>query len=416
MRISPLDIRKQNFKSKMRGADPEEVRIFLDVVATEYEQVLQDNAMMTERLRAQDARLAEYRQLEESMRNSLVTAERIANESRESSEREARRLVQDAHLRAERILEDARERLQLLIREIEMLRGKKEVFARRFWTLIESQVSILQEHMTDMAEVDSLRHKVARLAADAAESGERAGEGAPSETGERAEARPADRPGDRGTTRPAFDRPPDRAAARSADRPFERPADRGAERPAERRASPRPADRYQETRAQDARPPEARRPDPGVDPSDPADSGPKGSDQGSWFDREAGSGAPPRSLSEPAFRRQPVRSLEPDWPQTGRPGAAPAEPPGPAEPAAPARREMPKVLLGLFRGRQQQLPLDGEPSGDLPSDPESPDEGDDHRMIERREGFFELRAGEQAREPVRDASPRRQTDPADDRS
>jgi cell division initiation protein len=165
VRISPLDIRKQTFKTRMRGVDAEEVRIFLELVASEFESVLQENAMMAEKIRYQDERLAEYRDLEKSMRNSLVTAERIASESRETSEREANRIVQEAHMRAERILEDARERLQVLIREIELLKGKKEVYARRFWTLIEGQVGVLQEHMQDMGEVDQLRSKVEQIIA-----------------------------------------------------------------------------------------------------------------------------------------------------------------------------------------------------------------------------------------------------------
>jgi cell division initiation protein len=182
VRISPLDIRKQAFKKTMRGVDAEEVRVFLELVASEYEKVLQENAMMAERIRHQEERLHEYRELEKSMRNSLVTADRIASEARESSDREATRVVQDAQLRAERILEDARDRLQGLIREIEMLKGKKEVYARRFWTLIEGQLGVLQEHMEDLGEVDSLRRKVMQLMAETRPNTDlRGGEPAPAE-------------------------------------------------------------------------------------------------------------------------------------------------------------------------------------------------------------------------------------------
>lgn len=163
VRISPLDIRKQTFKKSMRGVDTEEVRIFLELVASEYEKVLQENAMMAERMRHQEERLEEYRDLEKSMRNSLVTAERIASESRAASEREAQRIVQDANIRAERILEGARERLQGLIREIEALRGKREAFLRRFITLIQSQIGVVGEHASDMEEVESLRREVENL-------------------------------------------------------------------------------------------------------------------------------------------------------------------------------------------------------------------------------------------------------------
>ena len=163
MKISPLDIRKQNFKRALRGVDPEEVRMFLEVVASEYEKVLQDNAMMAEKLRYQDQRLDEYRDLERSMRNSLVTADRIANESREASEREAGRIIQDAHTRAERILEDSRERLQKLVQDVESLRSKKDIYVRRFRTMLEAQLSVLNEQGQQFDEIHGLENSAHSL-------------------------------------------------------------------------------------------------------------------------------------------------------------------------------------------------------------------------------------------------------------
>ena len=163
MKISPLDIRKQNFKRALRGVDPEEVRMFLEVVASEYEKVLQDNAMMAEKLRYQEQRLDEYRELERSMRNSLVTADRIANESREASEREAGRIIQDAHTRAERILEDSRERLQKLVQDVESLRSKKDIYVRRFRTMLEAQLSVLNEQGQQFDEIHGLENSAHSL-------------------------------------------------------------------------------------------------------------------------------------------------------------------------------------------------------------------------------------------------------------
>lgn len=156
MKVSPLDIRKQSFKRTLRGVDPEEVRMFLELVASEYEKVVQDNAMMAEKLSYQEERLDEYRQLEKSLRNSLVTAERITAESREASDREAERIIGDAQKRAERILEDSRERLQRLVQEVESLRNKKEVYVRRFRTMIESQLGVLQENEQQFDEIETL--------------------------------------------------------------------------------------------------------------------------------------------------------------------------------------------------------------------------------------------------------------------
>ena len=53
MRITPHDIRKQQFTSKMlKGYDPQEVDAFLDDVAEDYEAVLKETALLKEQMAA----------------------------------------------------------------------------------------------------------------------------------------------------------------------------------------------------------------------------------------------------------------------------------------------------------------------------------------------------------------------------
>ena len=53
MRITPHDIRHQQFSSKMlKGYDPHEVDAFLDDVAEDYESVLKETALLREQMAA----------------------------------------------------------------------------------------------------------------------------------------------------------------------------------------------------------------------------------------------------------------------------------------------------------------------------------------------------------------------------
>lgn len=345
MRISPLDIRKQSFKKSMRGVDAEEVRIFLELVASEYEKVLQDNAMMAEKLRYQDERLHEYRELEKSMRNSLVTADRIASESRESSEREAGRLVQDAHLRADRILQDARERLQILIGEIEALKSKKEVYARRFWALVESQLSVLQEHMQDEGEVDSLRRRVEHLVSEP-------------ESPQTTAARAANSPSPTGS-------PDSTQSAGGGERGAgQRPS--GGQRPAGGRPDGGRSD--------------ARSGDPRSGSFEPnwAELAPTHEDarEDSGKDEAYSPYAPaPRSSAYAPLPRDPAEREEEE-------DEIPRE-----------RRGLPRGLSRLLRGRQANLPLE-RPAGSGFSGNPADDRDGFSPVRERREGFIEIRAGE----------------------
>jgi cell division initiation protein len=347
MRISPLDIRKQAFKKSMRGVDAEEVRIFLDLVATEYEKILQDNAMMAERLHYQEDRLNEYRELEKSMRNSLVTADRIAAESRDASEREAQRIVQDAHLRAERILEDARERLQVLIREIELLKGKKEIYARRFWALVESQIGVLQEHMQDSGEIDALRRRIEQLGV------------------EQARVSPAE--------------------------PVEDEVPAGPPRGIEPRKPPEPGPRETRSLEQEGWPVEAGA-------GGRQGPRPRSSEVGTGL--FGASDALPREV--PSAEPAGIRGLrEPEVP-------AYAGDPEEAEDQADRRRTLPRGLSRLLRGRQQAAPGVEERTGPADRDSGPPEDPDPERggffsVRERREGFFQISAQEERPERAEEA-------------
>src|SRR5678815_1385025 len=85
MRITPLDVRKQEFRKGMRGLDPDEVYAFLATVADEYEAALNDNKALRERLLELDDKVQEYRTIERTLRDTLVTAERVTVESKDLS-------------------------------------------------------------------------------------------------------------------------------------------------------------------------------------------------------------------------------------------------------------------------------------------------------------------------------------------
>jgi cell division initiation protein len=121
MRITPLDVRQQRFKVAMRGFDKTEVVAFLTEAADDYETVVRE----LDRLRGEVARmesvLAEHRSREVTLRETLVTAQQLAQQVRDQGQREAKLIVDEAHKRAALILERAQGRLQAIERDISEL-------------------------------------------------------------------------------------------------------------------------------------------------------------------------------------------------------------------------------------------------------------------------------------------------------
>ncbi len=155
MRITPLDVRKQEFRKAVRGFDADEVRAFLGTLADEYEAVLVDNKVLRERLTEQEEKLGEYTTLEKTLRDTLMTAERVMQDTKENANREGHLVIEEAQLKARGILEECRIRTEELRREMISLRQEKETYLARFRTLAEGQIKFIDTHKDDFKDLDA---------------------------------------------------------------------------------------------------------------------------------------------------------------------------------------------------------------------------------------------------------------------
>jgi cell division initiation protein len=123
--VTPLDMRQAKFGAAMRGFDRAEVSTFLLEAAEGYEQSLRENDRLRQEIARLEASLVQYRDLEGSLKSTLLTAQRTADDVRENAAQEAARIVREAEGRAELMLEKAQARMDEAQRDIDMLRLKR---------------------------------------------------------------------------------------------------------------------------------------------------------------------------------------------------------------------------------------------------------------------------------------------------
>jgi cell division initiation protein len=154
MRLTPLDIRKQEFRKAMRGLDAEEVYAFLSTVGDEYEAILNDNKAFRERLLELDDKVQEYRSMEKNLRNTLLTAERVTVEAKDSARREANLIIKEAQIEADKSLRDIKNQAMKLRQEVSQLRGQRESYLGRMKVIAESLLKFIEGVETDFNEED----------------------------------------------------------------------------------------------------------------------------------------------------------------------------------------------------------------------------------------------------------------------
>jgi len=137
--VTPLDLRQAKFNASLRGFDRSEVTTFLLEAADGYDQALRENERLRHDVLRLEASISQYRELENSLKSTLMTAQRVADEMRESAAQEAARIVREAEGRAELLVQKAEARQEDVEREIDAMRMKR----REAQSSLESIIGVL---------------------------------------------------------------------------------------------------------------------------------------------------------------------------------------------------------------------------------------------------------------------------------
>lgn len=143
MELSPLEITQREFGRKFRGLDPEEVQTFLEQVAEEMTRLVQETGERAAQIQRLDAQVRSHQEREESLRNTLVTAQKMTEEIKANAKREAELLMKETELKAERLLEAAHRKLAQVQAEIAELKRQRDLFASKLRGLVKTHLELL---------------------------------------------------------------------------------------------------------------------------------------------------------------------------------------------------------------------------------------------------------------------------------
>lgn len=143
MRITPIDIQQQQFKSGLFGYDKEGVDRFLELLAEEFERLNLENQQLREELVRTRESLDEMRQREATLKETLLTTQKVTDDLKANARKEVELLLTDAQLRAERLVRDAEDRRVQLIGEIQEVKRQKISFEASLRALVESHLKLL---------------------------------------------------------------------------------------------------------------------------------------------------------------------------------------------------------------------------------------------------------------------------------
>lgn len=167
--LTPIDIQKKEFSRKFRGYSDEEVDIFMDQNTQDYEKLFRENQDLKDQLEQVNKNVAHYQEIEEVLKNTMILAQKNAEDIRQNTEKEAQLLIDKARIEADRItreseqeaaailqeaerragdlIAEAERKVSVIFEEYHRLESQAQIFKMRFRSFLETQLKILEgEH------------------------------------------------------------------------------------------------------------------------------------------------------------------------------------------------------------------------------------------------------------------------------
>lgn len=191
MNISPLDIRKHEFRKTFRGYDPEEVAAFLELVSSEFETLIREQSQFKERLAGTSNQLASYHDIESTLRETLLSAQRAREDTLMTAKKQADIIVREAEVKAAAIIDEGHReiaRLRVIFNEMRVL---KDSYFARLKALVNAQYEMLdtiespEEQAMDALDNSAVAHAVGRGSAQGKPENQAANSEAVTERGDR---------------------------------------------------------------------------------------------------------------------------------------------------------------------------------------------------------------------------------------
>ena len=167
MKLTPLDIQQQQFAMRFRGFDVREVDLFLEQMASTFEQLQRDNETLKEeilRLRRESQGL---KKREETFRRAMIHSQKVLENMKGNAEKQAELIIAEAEIKADKIVNHAQNRLNHLQEDITELRRQRVQIEVEINAVIEAHAKLPKIGQDSMRTADANDAKVAILSSSA---------------------------------------------------------------------------------------------------------------------------------------------------------------------------------------------------------------------------------------------------------
>jgi len=149
--ITPLDIENKKFSKQMvNGYNVDEVDEFLDEITTDYERLYKENKSLKDNTEELHNDVGQYKNIETTLQNTLVIAQKTADEIQAVAKQQAEQIIKDAEYQAKTKVDELNTQIMIKEKEIEELKKQFNVYKAKMESLLISQLELIKDMDEDV--------------------------------------------------------------------------------------------------------------------------------------------------------------------------------------------------------------------------------------------------------------------------
>jgi len=154
-KITIVDIQHKQFKKKLNGYDPADVDQFLDEIIETLEDEAHQRAALEAEISDLRERISHFKAMEESLQNTLLLAQRTADEVKASAHKEADLIRQEARVQVEKEIATFGDRASDARREYQRALETAEKAKSELRSLLMTHLSLLEKTPLNAAFIEA---------------------------------------------------------------------------------------------------------------------------------------------------------------------------------------------------------------------------------------------------------------------
>lgn len=178
--LTPLEIQKIEFKKLLGRYSASEVDETFTVICADYEALYKENIKLKDKISVLEDLVEKYKAIEDTLRETLLVAQKAADDLSQSATQKAEAIVAKAENEALLIREGARAKAADALDEADRVRSEIVAYSIEIDSILDSQKKIVAKILNSRSDNDGLRSDAEsaenRLPDEGESSGERAGD------------------------------------------------------------------------------------------------------------------------------------------------------------------------------------------------------------------------------------------------